>query len=753
MSSQPGKIIDPFAGAGGWAEGLWMLGMSALGIETDEWACATARAAGHECLQADVAAFDPGSLAPVWGIVGSPPCQAYSSACKGLSRQDKPLVIACAHELAAGTDSRRQRLSECQDTRSLLTIEPLRYVLVLRPRWVALEQVPAVLELWSVSAGLLSMHGYHTTVGVLSAERYGVPQTRKRAFLIASLDGPLELPPPTHRSYNPRRCGEMPDDEAGLLPWVSMAQALGWQTSDQVGFPRRNDTPSNQPAKGDTGTHRARDRRSACRPASTLTARTRSWTRKPCVQIRRSGERIEEGFDPTGAPAQAITTRVNRWQAHGIVEPDAEWMGERPAPALVTTRRSKDGALVGRQLPPGEGLERDGWAWRNGTQANAAVRRDGEPAPTIHFGHALNQVEWIPCSEGRAARSRSMSGWARERPATTVACDRRVHPPGHKENKGDPPGRYQQRRGANAVRVTVEQASILQGFPADYPRQGARTRQFTQLGNTVPPPLARAVLSQALAASCAPARRRSCPLTQDKPPARQEVSELSHEPPKQRNPDELIAAACSEHEPVTTWCLFSGGNDSTTLAHRCHEHYDGLAWIDTGTAVPGVETFVRSYAEWIGKPLRILSAGDAYRTMVLGDLMWWARFIAAHDREPTLTIEGLIVRDTVRYGRASGSALGQVPHGFPGPGVHGRAYNRLKERQIMALLRESKQGHSRSARVLFLSGIRRAESRRRSKREAINRLPGKSAVFVNPLIDWTGQDMRAYRQAHRGERR
>ena len=45
-----------------------MLGMSALGIETDEWACATARAAGHECLQADVAALDPRSLGPVWGV-------------------------------------------------------------------------------------------------------------------------------------------------------------------------------------------------------------------------------------------------------------------------------------------------------------------------------------------------------------------------------------------------------------------------------------------------------------------------------------------------------------------------------------------------------------------------------------------------------------------------------------------------------------------------------------------------------------
>jgi DNA (cytosine-5)-methyltransferase 1 len=508
-----------------------MIGLSAFGIELDSHACATARAAGHECLQVDVTQLDPLRFRPVWGVIGSAPCQAYSSAGKGLGREDKPLVIACAHELAAGNDSRAMRLKECQDPRSLLTVEPLRFALALKPRWVALEQVPAVLELWTIFASLLSAHGYHTAAGVLSAERYGVPQTRKRAFLIASLDGPVSLPEPTHRSYNPRR-KDVPVEEAALRPWVSMAEALGWTTSEEVGFPRRNSTPSNQPAKGETGVYRERDRRPACNPAPTLTARTRSWTRKPCVQIRRSGERITEGFDPIGAPAQAVTTRVNRWQAHGVSTPDpsgapadAGWTSERPAPILVTTRRSKDGALLGRRLPPGQGVERGGWAWRNGNQAHASIRASGEPAPTVHFGHALNQVEWVPCAHEtrqRGARPRPVSKpaptmlaaglakgtptWAGQRPATTVACDRRVHPPGHKENAGDPPGRYQQRRGANAVRVTVEQAAVLQGFPAAYPWQGTRTRQFTQVGNAVPPPLARRVLEQAIKAS-RPTRR------------------------------------------------------------------------------------------------------------------------------------------------------------------------------------------------------------------------------------------------------
>ncbi len=122
-------------------------------------------------------------------------------------------MIACAHELAAGHDTRAEHLAACRDPRSLLTVEPLRWAVALRPRWVALEQVPGVLELWSLFAGLLAGHGYDATAGVLSAEQYGVPQTRKRAYLVASLDGPAQLPVPTHRSYNPRRPDEVREGE------------------------------------------------------------------------------------------------------------------------------------------------------------------------------------------------------------------------------------------------------------------------------------------------------------------------------------------------------------------------------------------------------------------------------------------------------------------------------------------------------------------------------------------------------------
>lgn len=216
-----------------------------------------------------------------------------------------------------------------------------------------------------------------------------------------------------------------------------------------------------------------------------------------------------------------------------------------------------------------------------------------------------------------------------------------------------------------------------------------------------------------------------------------------------RDAEELIAEAKEQWQPIKTYCLFSGGGDSGALAHRCRDHYDALFYIDTGTAIPtvdqivGVEDHVRSFAEALGKPLVIRRSGDAYRTMVLGDELWWRRYRnrAARSRRP-FSLEEMIAEDR-RAGRAESKRYGQAPYGFPGKGQHSKAYSRLKERRIEEILRETKQGYPRTAAVLFLSGIRRAESQRRAKREPLTERG--SAKFCNPLIDWTASDVANYR--------
>ena len=112
----------------------------------------------------------------------------------------------------------------------------------------------------------------------------------------------------------------------------------------------------------------------------------------------------------------------------------------------------------------------------NGNQPNAGRCSIDEPAPTIMFGHRGNDVRWVL-----------------ERPATTVVGSFRpdvISAPGYRTttSRQDAPG---------SVRVTVQVVATLQGFRADYPWQGPRTKQLEQVGNAVPPPLAAHVLAVA----------------------------------------------------------------------------------------------------------------------------------------------------------------------------------------------------------------------------------------------------------------
>nr|WP_239382123.1 DNA cytosine methyltransferase [Frankia sp. CIT1] len=121
------------------------------------------------------------------------------------------------------------------DPRGQLVYQPMRFIRVLRPAWVALEEVPGVLPIWESFAAELGRLGYATWTGIVSAEEFGVPQTRRRAILLASLLTHTVVPPaPTHARY---RRGEYPGP---LLPprprWMSMADAIGRGLPDRPAY-------------------------------------------------------------------------------------------------------------------------------------------------------------------------------------------------------------------------------------------------------------------------------------------------------------------------------------------------------------------------------------------------------------------------------------------------------------------------------------------------------------------------------------
>jgi DNA (cytosine-5)-methyltransferase 1 len=448
-----------------------MLGCSEVGIEWDEAACATARAAGHERVQADVAAVDPmdfvrehfaerravrtnnftavardsdgkrskagsvpyerpvsapaptidgntgswqvelGDVPDVDGLIGSPPCQAYSTAGKGAGRRDVAHVLACVAELVAGRDTRTEHAERCEDARSMLVVEPLRWALALRPAWIALEQVPPVLPLWDVFADALRAVGYSVWTGVLEAERFGVPQTRERAILMARRDRPVHPPPPTHQRYVP---GEPQRHEVTMLgevlPWVSMAEALGWGMME-----------------------------------------------RPSVSVASGGEK-RRGAKPLGAGSGSQRTID--------AERDAGAWAYKLARGEGITERHGDRPAQPATEPWINGMDR--------RQGDAPVRAIDEPA------HMMS-------SQGLA---KGRDAWVHEHPSTTVNGDPRISQPGHH----DPEKSGSQQK--TAVRVTVQEAAILQSFRPDYPWHGSKSKQFQQVGNAIPPLLARAILTE-----------------------------------------------------------------------------------------------------------------------------------------------------------------------------------------------------------------------------------------------------------------
>ena len=88
---------------------------------------------------------------------------------------------------------------------------------------------------------------------------------------------------------------------------------------------------------------------------------------------------------------------------------------------------------------------------------------------------------------------------------------------------------------------------------------------------------------------------------------------------------------------------------------------------------------------------------------------------------------------------------GQALGGFPGPAMHFKMFQRLKERAIEQVQREVVTNPRRERFVVIL-GRRRTESQRRSRIRVTDRRG--SRVNVSPLVNWTKADLNTYRLRH-----
>ncbi|AYJ73871.1 putative cytosine-specific methyltransferase [Thermus phage phiLo] len=182
-------VAEVFAGAGGMSLGFALAGfnvLSALDIDRHAMTTYGANHPGTEVIVGDIMDSDTRERfvketlvklggRELDGLIGGPPCQGFSTA--GWRRSDDP--------------------------RNRLWLGYLWVLEALRPRWFVLENVPGmasmkvsgdqggqegVLYVVEVMARAFGELGYRLEMGVLNAVDFGVPQRRKRLFVIGTRD-------------------------------------------------------------------------------------------------------------------------------------------------------------------------------------------------------------------------------------------------------------------------------------------------------------------------------------------------------------------------------------------------------------------------------------------------------------------------------------------------------------------------------------------------------------------------------------
>ena len=118
-----------------------------------------------------------------------------------------------SHSLAKGNARRCERSRET-------AFEVIRFARVLKPRWIVVENVAQMQRWRKFGRWLKSIEalGYHTTLGVLNAQDHGVPQSRRRLFVLCDLKRNPALPAP--RSADLRTVQEvLGTGESKKAPW------------------------------------------------------------------------------------------------------------------------------------------------------------------------------------------------------------------------------------------------------------------------------------------------------------------------------------------------------------------------------------------------------------------------------------------------------------------------------------------------------------------------------------------------------
>ncbi|MCR4378061.1 MAG: DNA cytosine methyltransferase [Rhodospirillales bacterium] len=180
------KAVDLFCGAGGLTRGLANVGIDVrMGIDIDS-ACKYPYEFNNDAtfLKEDVTTLTSETISAyltgndVRLIAGCAPCQPFSSYTRG-------------------------KIDYGKEKWGLLNAFS-RIVKDVRPELVSMENVAQLKKhaVFQKFKKTLEDLGYHVWFDQVNCHHYGVPQTRRRLVLLASLLGPIEIIKPTHLEKN-----------------------------------------------------------------------------------------------------------------------------------------------------------------------------------------------------------------------------------------------------------------------------------------------------------------------------------------------------------------------------------------------------------------------------------------------------------------------------------------------------------------------------------------------------------------------
>lgn len=210
------ECIDLFCGAGGLSMGLSQAGFAMRAAVDNNAASCETYASAHprtNLRQADIRASDLREYCGIDLVAGGPPCQPFSSGGKRLGNADNRDLMPSF-------------------------IDVINQV---RPRAFLMENVPGLsapgrASYFATVLSSLTELRYTVSSAVLNAADYGVPQKRRRLFVVGLLnaDNAYRFPPPTHGPD-----GDQPYVSAGDI--LDIDRCLGEPNPSVVVYAKRPD--------------------------------------------------------------------------------------------------------------------------------------------------------------------------------------------------------------------------------------------------------------------------------------------------------------------------------------------------------------------------------------------------------------------------------------------------------------------------------------------------------------------------------